>query len=285
MMNRIAIVAVLSAACATAVATVSRGAASLRGAAASDPAESRTSEPVQCRQQRIDGARYRVCEVAAADVRRLQLVARDDAGRPVRTIARADSVLRARGERMLFATNAGLYHTTALATGMLVADGGRTYSPLNREAGPPSPCRVANFYCPPNGVFFVAGGRAAVLTTADFGRRPASAARVQIATQSGPMLVRRGGLARTFDAASRSRLVRNGVGVRADGTVVFAMADDGVSFHQFATAFRDALDCENALFLDGTISQLYAGPGTRLPGRVREFAAIFAVSEPGAGRR
>jgi uncharacterized protein YigE (DUF2233 family) len=243
------------------------------------PASAQADDSVQCRQQRIGGARYRVCELAAADVRRLQLIARDARGRPVRTIARADSVVRARGERLLFATNAGLYHTVALTTGMLVADGGQAYLPLNEGAGPANPCRVANFYCPPNGVFFVAGGRAAVLATADFARRPASAARVEIATQSGPMLVRRGALARQFDAASRSRLVRNGVGVRADGTVVFAIADDGVSFHQFATAFRDELRCENALFLDGTISQLYGGPGTRLPSRWREFAAIFVVSE------
>lgn len=275
-MRRTAILAFLTALLATAAAAMYRGAASR------PPADA--SGPVQCRQQRIDGARYRVCEIAAAEVGRLRLMARDEAGRPVRTIARADSLLRARGERMLFATNAGLYHTVAAATGMLVADGGRTYSPLNRDPGPTNPCRVANFYCPPNGVFFVAGGRAAVLTTSDFADRPRSAARVQLATQSGPMLVRRGQLARTFDAASRSRLVRNGVGVRADGSVVFAIADDGVSFHQFATAFRDTLDCENALFLDGTISQLYAGPGTRLPSRVREFAALFVVGEPAAER-
>jgi uncharacterized protein YigE (DUF2233 family) len=231
------------------------------------------------------GARYRVCEIAADDVGGLRLMARDEQGRPVRTIARADSILRRRGERLLFATNAGLYHRTDLATGMLVADGGRTYAPLNRDPGPPNPCRVANFYCPPNGVFFVAGGRAGVLTTADFARRTASAPRVQLATQSGPMLVRRGQLARTFEAASRSRLVRNGVGVRADGTVVFAIADDGVSFHGFATAFRDELDCPDALFLDGTISQLYAGPGSRMPSRAREFAALFAVTEPPPGSR
>ena len=252
-------------------------------AAASAPAEriaQAASGLVECRQQRIGGARYRVCEIAAADVRRLQLVARDTRGRPVRTIARADSIARARGERLLFATNAGLYERVDSATGMLVADGGHTYSRLNRGAGPPRPCRVANFYCAPNGVFFLAGGRAAVLPTADFARRPASAARVQLATQSGPLLVRRGELAQRFDPASRSRLVRNGVGVRADGTVVFAISDDGVSFHQFATAFRDALDCENALFLDGTISQLYSGSRARLPSQSREFAAIFVVSGP-----
>jgi len=31
-----------------------------------------------------------------------------------------------------------------------------------------------------------------------------------------------------------------------------------VNFHAFARLFRDALDCDNALFLDGTISSLFA---------------------------
>lgn len=235
--------------------------------------------PVACRTEMIAGARYRVCEIAPGEVGRLQLAARDGRGRPVQTIARVDSLVRARGERLLFATNAGLYERVDSATGMLVADGGRTYSRLNRGAGPRNPCSVANFYCPPNGVFFVANGRAGVLSTADFAARRGAAPR--IATQSGPMLVRRGALARAFPAESRSRLVRNGVGVRRDGTVVFAIADSPVTFHAFATAFRDALRCPDALFLDGTISQLYAGPGTRLPPPVREFAAVFIVTEPG----
>jgi uncharacterized protein YigE (DUF2233 family) len=234
------------------------------------------TQPVSCRSLTIAGARYRVCEVPAAEVDRLQLVARDGRGRPVRSIARVDSLVRARGERLLFATNAGLYERVDSATGMLVADG-RTYSRLNRGAGPANPCAVANFYCPPNGVFFVAGERAAVLSTADFARRSGDAPR--IATQSGPMLVRRGQLARAFPADSRSRLVRNGVGVRADGTVVFAIADGGVTFHAFATAFRDVLRCPDALFLDGTISQMYTGPGSRLPPPIREFAAVFAITE------
>lgn len=242
---------------------------------------SAAAQGVTCRAQAIAGVRYRVCEVPAAEVRRLRLVARDRRGRPVRTIARVDSLLRAAGERLLFATNAGLYERVDSATGMLIADG-RTYSRLNRGAGPPNPCSVANFYCPPNGVFFVAGARAAVLSTADFARRSGPAPR--IATQSGPMLVRRGQLARAFPPDSRSRLVRNGVGVRADGTVVFAIADRGATFHAFATAFRDALRCPDALFLDGTISQMYTGPGSRLPPPVREFAAVFIIAEPAAAR-
>src|SRR5688500_600581 len=198
-----------------------------------------TPPPVTCRGQTIGGARYRVCEIPAASVPRLQLTARYGARRPVRTIARADSLVRARGERLLFATNAGLYERVDSATGLLVADGGRTYSRLNRGAGPANPCSVANFYCPPNAVFFVAGGRAAVLSTADFAARRASAGAPSIASQSGPVLVRNGALARGFPANSQSRKVRNGVGVRRDGTVVFAIADSPVTFHQFAVAFRD----------------------------------------------
>lgn len=253
----------------------------VRGADASPSADG-AQTAVECRTERIGGARYRVCEIAPAMLARLELVARDGRGRPLETIARADSVLRARGERLMFATNAGLYHTADSTTGMLVADGGHVYARLNRNAGPSNPCSVANFYCPPNGVFFVAGGRAAVLSTADFARRPGSAASVRLASQSGPLLVRRGELARAFAPASASRLVRNGVGVRADGTVVFAISDDGVSFHQFATAFRDALRCPDALFLDGTISKLYAAPG-HVPAQSRPFAAMFIVTEPVRG--
>jgi uncharacterized protein YigE (DUF2233 family) len=243
-----------------------------------------TPPPVTCRQQTIGGARYRVCEIPASAVPRLQLVARYAGRRPVRTIARVDSLVRARGERLLFATNAGLYERVDSATGLLVADGGRTYSRLNRSPGPPDPCSVANFYCPPNAVFYVARGRAAVRSTADFAVRRASAGAPSLASQSGPMLVRNGALGRAFPANSQSRKVRNGVGVRADGSVVFAIADGPVTFHQFAVAFRDTLRCRDALFLDGAISQLYAGPGTRLPPPSQEFAAVFIVTEA-AGRR
>lgn len=235
--------------------------------------------PVTCRPQTIGGARYRVCEIPAAAVPRLRLTARYAGRRPVRTIARMDTLVRARGERLLFATNAGLYERVDSATGLLVADGGRTYSRLNRGAGPRDPCSVANFYCPPNGVFYVAGGRAAVRSTADFAARRASADAPSIASQSGPMLVRNGALARAFPANSQSRKVRNGVGVRADGSVVFAIADEPVTFHQFAVAFRDTFRCRDALFLGGAISQLYAGPGTRLPPPSQEFAAMFIVTE------
>ena len=72
------------------------------------------------------------------------------------------------------------------------------------------------------------------------------------------MLVRDGKLHPVFRAESASRLFRNGVGIARDGRALFVISSEVVSFYEFATLFRDALGCRNALFLDGTISSLHA---------------------------
>ena len=71
------------------------------------------------------------------------------------------------------------------------------------------------------------------------------------------MLVIDGALHPSFLADSTSLKMRNGVGVAMDGKAVFVVSDEPVRFHDFATLFRDALGCRNALFLDGSISSLY----------------------------
>jgi uncharacterized protein YigE (DUF2233 family) len=92
----------------------------------------------------------------------------------------------------------------------------------------------------------------------------------QIATQSGPMLVINGALHPKFQPESTSRKRRNGVGVSRSGIVHFAISDGFVRFHDFATLFLDRLDSPDALFLDGTVSRLYApalgrnDPGVRM---------------------
>src|SRR3979411_1602304 len=49
---------------------------------------------------------------------------------------------------------------------------------------------------------------------------------------------------------STSLKARNGVGVRADGKVIFAISQGEVSFDAFARLFRDGLQFPNTLFLD-----------------------------------
>lgn len=85
-------------------------------------------------------------------------------------------------------------------------------------------------------------------------KRPAP----RFATQSGPMLVIGGEIHPRFLKDSDSLKRRNGVGVTEEGEAVFVLADTPVRFYDFAAFFRDELKTPNALYLDGTISRLYA---------------------------
>ena len=70
------------------------------------------------------------------------------------------------------------------------------------------------------------------------------------------MLVIDGRLHPRFDRRSTSLKTRNGVGVRADGKVIFVISEKAVSFDAFARLFRDG--AENALtpsFLTGAALQ------------------------------
>jgi uncharacterized protein YigE (DUF2233 family) len=132
----------------------------------------------------------------------------------------------------------------------------------------------------PNGIFYIAAGRAAVAETRTFLKERPQA---DLATQSGPMLVINGRLHPLFDRATRSLKARNGVGVRADGKVIFAISQGEVSFDAFARLFRDGLNCPNALFLDGgSASSLYA-PSLNSRGNILSLGPMLAVFESDRG--
>ena len=152
------------------------------------------------------------------------------------------------GQGLVFAMNGGMYDKDRLPIGLYVEDG-RTMKRANTASG------QGNFHLKPNGVFYVKGEMAGVLET---GRYLASDVRPEMATQSGPMLVIEGHVHPKFAEGGSSRKLRNGVGVRNQHVVVFAISDVPVNFADFAHLFRDALSCPNALFLDGSVSSLYA---------------------------
>ena len=128
---------------------------------------------------------------------------------------------------------------------------GSEKSPLNLADG------EGNFFLKPNGVFLVGkDGKAAVMETSAYA---AAKPDVAFATQSGPMLVIDGQLHPRFEPNGTSRYISNGVGVRDGNTVVLAISRSEVSFGSFARLFRDALQCRNALFLDGVVSALSDG--------------------------
>jgi uncharacterized protein YigE (DUF2233 family) len=105
---------------------------------------------------------------------------------------------------------------------------------------------------------------------------------VTLATQSGPFLVYAGVINALFDPKGTSQYVRNGVGVVNANEVVFAISSAPVNFYEFALLFRDRLKCPDALYLDGSISSLYA-PSL---GRDDELAALgpmIGVTVPAPG--
>lgn len=198
-----------------------------------------------CRSVTFESADYAVC---AFDLRRydVKLFLLGPDGRPYANLSRlVDSPA---GAGLAMAMNAGMYHPDLMPVGLYV-EGSREMTKVSRANGP------GNFHLKPNGVFFVGDGRAGVLETDAFIKaRP----RVEYATQSGPMLVIDDALHPKFSQEGESRKVRNGVGTPDGRSVVFAISQGPVSFGAFARLFRDGLGCRNALFLDGSISSLYA---------------------------
>ncbi len=190
---------------------------------------------------------FTVCEAnPSTDDIHLMLNAED--GEKVGTFSRAEAEVASDGHQIVFAMNAGMYHPNREPVGLYIEDGAEVMRIITNE-GP------GNFGLLPNGVFCLTQTSAAVVESRTFADAPLAC---EAATQSGPMLVIDGDLHPRFLPNSDSFNIRNGVGVRPDGTVVTAISNRAVTFHHFGRLFRDVLDTPNALFLDGRVSKLYA---------------------------
>ncbi len=144
--------------------------------------------------------------------------------------------------------NAGMYETDLSPVGLYVEDGKRLHRADTRDG-------ESNFHMKPNGVFWIGEKIAGVVETSRYLANPPPA---RYATQSGPMLVIDGHVHPKILPTGESEKLRNGVCVRDGTTIVFAISDGEVTFHEFARLFKDGLNCANALFLDGSVSSLYA---------------------------
>lgn len=194
-------------------------------------------------------------------------------GKPFSSIHALQQWGAAHGRQLLFAANAGIYDAHGEPLGLYV-ENGKTLKPLNTAHGNPA---SGNFSLLPNGVFAIdANGHASVQTTAAFA---ATHAQPRLATQSGPMLVIDGKINPNFDSGSDSTRWRSGVCTPKPDEVVFAVSTAPVNFHEFALLFRDKLGCRDALFLDGTLSQIFVdGDYYGAPAfMVKPYAGIFAV--------
>ncbi|WP_018906433.1 phosphodiester glycosidase family protein [Variovorax paradoxus] len=228
---------------------VAGAAASLSNAAAAEP-------------------RYTVVKI---DLRRerLELFLYDDSGAPFKRLDRLEAWLAARNRQLVFAMNAGMYHADFSPVGLLVQEG-REVAPLNLAAG------AGNFFLRPNGVFLVSDAGPRVVESSEYAALPKQG--VRLATQSGPLLLRRGVVHPAFIPDSDSRKIRNGVGVSGH-TAIFVISEQPVNFYEFALYFRDVLHCRDALYLDGTVSALHS-LALRRSDFTRELGPILGVAMP-----
>lgn len=201
-----------------------------------------------CHAQTFEGARFTVCRV---DTQRddVRLMAFGASGAPLRSFDAVAAVLGQDVRRVRFAMNAGMFDPAGRPIGLYVEEG-RELKPINLREGP------GNFHMLPNGVFSVdPDGVVHVETSPAFAARGGAP---RYATQSGPMLVIEGRLHPAIRDDGPSRLIRNGVGVRGARLAIFVISEDPVSFGRLARFFRDELGCRDALFLDGSVSSLWA---------------------------
>lgn len=210
-----------------------------------------------------DDNAYTVCTIDP-DRYALKLYWDDPAGRAYRWFDELPESHQ--GRPIAFAMNAGMYDADLAPVGLYVEDG-RERRRLNTNQGP------GNFHLLPNGVFYMADGRAGVMETERFARAGLS---VDLATQSGPMLVIDGDIHPRFIPGGDSRKRRNGVGVTAEGEIVFAISEGYVNFWDFGRLFRDRLNADNALFLDGSMSSLFV-PAMGREDRRRPMGPIIAA--------
>jgi uncharacterized protein YigE (DUF2233 family) len=223
-----------------------------------------------CAPKDFDSAKFTVCTFdPRRDDIRLFLSGPDD--KPYGSMGALADALKAKGERLMFAMNAGMFGQDQSPVGLYVEDRRKLHEADTRGG-------ATNFHMKPNGVFWVGDGVAGVTETS---RYLANTPPTRYATQSGPMLIVDGKIHPKIKPNGTSLKIRNGVGACTGGAVAFAIADEPVTFDAFARLFRDGLGCQNALFLDGSVSSLYA-PELSRDDEPEPIGPIVGVVRPGA---
>jgi uncharacterized protein YigE (DUF2233 family) len=225
----------------------------------------REAAAVDCQKVRAEKSGHVVCRV---DLRkeRIELVY-STAGKRLESFEALRASVERQGRTLDFAMNAGMFHADFRPVGLLIAEG-KSLAPINRASG------YGNFYLQPNGIFLIDEDGARVLATQVYRN-----VEPRLATQSGPLLLDRGLIPNivAFRPGSTSRFIRNGVCAPTPQQVAFVISDDPVTFFEFAQFFRDQLGCRDALYLDGSISSLYASQLERADHHAR-LGPMFAVT-------
>lgn len=187
---------------------------------------------------------------------------------PIRSLGNLQEFLALRNKEVIFAMNGGMFEPNNIPKGLYI-ENGQELQPLDTLVG-----GKGNFYLPPNGVFYVTEeNKAEVVPTSAYKHSSA----IKYATQSGPMLLIDGQINKEFTQGSINLNIRNGVGIRPTGEVVFAMSKEKVNFYDFAKLFQE-MGCIDALYLDGFVSRAYL-PSKGWTQTDGDFGVIIGIAQ------
>jgi uncharacterized protein YigE (DUF2233 family) len=222
---------------------------------------------------RFGGATYLVAE---ADMRRVKLRMLHRGG-AIDGYGAAEAALRARGERMLLATNGGLFHA-GLPIGLHYEDGARV-RPLDLDTRPPPGQGGGNYYSLPNAVLFQ--DRAGRVAIRESPRMTGLIGSVRDGLQSGPALLLNGVVHPIARASNKGKLHdrRTAACTRDAETLVIVYARSRTTFPRLARFLHEELRCRDALFLDANVPGIYLpGRGVNIP--PADFAGILTLTVP-----
>lgn len=169
-------------------------------------------------------------------------------GKKFRSFKNLKTDLAKKGQQLHFAMNGGMYLKDGSPQGLYI-ENRQTIKAIDtiQEA-------YGNFYLQPNGIFYIENQQAQVMSTSQYlATKPSP----DFATQSGPMLVIDNRIHPIFVQGSSNLNIRNGVGIDAEGRIVFAISKQELNLYDFASLFKNQLACKNALYLDGFVSKAY----------------------------
>lgn len=151
--------------------------------------------------------------------------------------------------------NAGMYEADGSAVGLLISDG-KLIKNINLKKG-----LEGNFYKLSNAIFSIdSSGHFKINTTLSFNDNyNGKYVGLKYATQSGPVLITNGKINKELNLRSSNKLIRNGIGVFKNvnhNIAVLVISETPTSFYELASVFK-FLNCDNAMYLDGTVSKLY----------------------------
>ena len=171
--------------------------------------------------------------------------------------------------RVRMAMNGGIYDKAYAPLGLYIENGEQRVA-VNRASG------GGNFFIKPGGVFYLRGDRAGIVSLDKL--KSTKGKGMDYAVQSGPMLIENGVINWRLKPSASSRKLRNGVGITAQGKVVFMLSERETNFYDFACYAKSRLDVRQMLYLDGTISKMYQ-QGSSVPWQYHPFVTMITVEK------